>query len=280
MSNSADGPDLPEWLQQKVDSLRRQLDKGGVRPTGSDHLLDDLVWRGEPVPDIDERNEEMLSLAVNDALNGIDIRTRYPGFYRQMLANVELRNAFLDALDILERSRNNSLEPLPTAPNRNLDFLKEATCRPSIEMPRPRQWRLRWQLSVEQLRRAFNAPEPVMRDGDDLWQEKWLTLFRSEVEVAAEKLVVSLAAVQRIDQTGELTLNISVTSHSSGQSSTTLLPLQAEVQWGDYAATAVIADQSPTVFPTLPLTAVTDASGQLLAGDLHLKLETAGLDPH
>ena len=47
----------------------------------------------------------MLSLVVHDALEGVDISTHYPAFYQRMLADNELREAFLDTLDLLRREQ-------------------------------------------------------------------------------------------------------------------------------------------------------------------------------
>ena len=41
----------------------------------------------------------IFDLVLNDALNGVDRETRHPAFYKQLLADDELRQDFQDALD-------------------------------------------------------------------------------------------------------------------------------------------------------------------------------------
>jgi hypothetical protein len=41
----------------------------------------------------------IFDLVLNDALNGVDLETRHPAFYKQLLADDKLRQDFQDALD-------------------------------------------------------------------------------------------------------------------------------------------------------------------------------------
>lgn len=68
----------------------------------------------------------MLSLVVNDALEGVDIARRYPTFYRRLLADPQLRRAFLEALEILEKDKTGELVPLPDQLDVDLTFLEWA----------------------------------------------------------------------------------------------------------------------------------------------------------
>jgi hypothetical protein len=60
---------------------------------------------------------------VNDALIGIDVMKKYPALYSQMLADEELRMAFLDILELLEQSRAGELPKYSGPSITNLDFL-------------------------------------------------------------------------------------------------------------------------------------------------------------
>lgn len=69
-------------------------------------LVADLVEIGaqtQPVLDVDW---ELLSIMVDEAANGVDIMRRHPAFYHKLLDNVDLRQAFLDALESLEVAAN------------------------------------------------------------------------------------------------------------------------------------------------------------------------------
>ena len=55
----------------------------------------------------------LLSVLVSEAFAGVDITRRYPMLYRILLADPNMQEAFLDALETLEQERNGTLEPLP-----------------------------------------------------------------------------------------------------------------------------------------------------------------------
>src|ERR1051325_4389457 len=65
-------------------------------------------------------DEEMLSLIVEEANQGIDISKRYPSFYQKLLNNPDLRQAFLDILDSIEDE--DSELPIPWAGGRDVDL--------------------------------------------------------------------------------------------------------------------------------------------------------------
>ncbi|MFZ0547291.1 MAG: hypothetical protein WAM60_17735 [Candidatus Promineifilaceae bacterium] len=67
----------------------------------------------------------MLSLIINDALDGVDISRHYPVYFERLLNDSVLREAFLDTLEILELTRAGKLEPLPGEPSNDLSFLYE-----------------------------------------------------------------------------------------------------------------------------------------------------------
>ncbi|MBU0690542.1 hypothetical protein KKC97_06310 [bacterium] len=55
----------------------------------------------------------LLSVLVSEAFAGVDITRRHPALYRILLADPNMQEAFLDALETLEQERNGTLEPLP-----------------------------------------------------------------------------------------------------------------------------------------------------------------------
>ena len=77
-----------------------------------------------------EMERDMLSLIVSGALSGEDISRRYPAFYRKLLGNAELRQAFLDAIESVEAEHAGQLLPLPEGAKAGLDFLKSTPSRP------------------------------------------------------------------------------------------------------------------------------------------------------
>ena len=55
----------------------------------------------------------LLSILVSEAFADVDITRRYPALYRILLADPNMQEAFLDAMETLEQERNGTLEPLP-----------------------------------------------------------------------------------------------------------------------------------------------------------------------
>jgi hypothetical protein len=78
-------------------------------------LRDDLAeWDQETHNDEDF---DLLALIVEEAARGVDIPERYPAYWAKMKRNAELREAFLDCLELLEASRGGRLRPwLPAEP--------------------------------------------------------------------------------------------------------------------------------------------------------------------
>lgn len=78
-------------------------------------------------PDADP---DALSLILPFILNGEDIETRFSDIYRPLLGNIDKREAFLEALGILEAARKGSLPPLPGDVDTNLAFLLSDDLKP------------------------------------------------------------------------------------------------------------------------------------------------------
>jgi hypothetical protein len=73
----------------------------GVPPAEAEVLLADLAqWNQEHEAGMDE-DFELLALIVEEAARDVDIRQRFPTFWRKMMANAELYEAFLDCLELL-----------------------------------------------------------------------------------------------------------------------------------------------------------------------------------
>jgi hypothetical protein len=82
-------------------------------PTAVTLLADLSRWNQDTGP-CREADLDLLSIVVEEALRGVDISKRFPGFWDRLIANAELRAAFLESLALLEESREGRLRPLPT----------------------------------------------------------------------------------------------------------------------------------------------------------------------
>jgi hypothetical protein len=86
---------------------------GGVPPAKAEVLLADLAqWNQEHEAGMDE-DFELLALIVEEAARDVDIPQRFPTFWRKMMADAELYEAFLDCLELLEAIRTGCLRPWP-----------------------------------------------------------------------------------------------------------------------------------------------------------------------
>lgn len=231
----------------------------------------DNPWASE------EADNEMLSLIVNDALEGIDITTRYPSFYRKMVSNPLLHEAFIDALDILEKDRAGALEPLPESASHDLSFLKEfAPSTPLIEQAAAGRWAVTWQRTKEQIQALFENFEPARplayRSGNHLDNLEAITLLRGNVQVDGITVEMWLEASQPVD-IPEM-LHLFLTTAVPHSPNTPQPALQATIQWGGYRETATIDQYGRALFPLLPLQTIVGESGQITSS-LQLKLESS-----
>jgi hypothetical protein len=225
---------------------------------------------------------EMLSFILDDALRGIDIKTRYPTFYRRMLANGELRRAFLDGLDILERSRSGKLEPLPGPPRQDLNFLRTELVKRTVEWVNGGNWRAIWQQTIDQLQMIFFSPSLqqnfAYRDEDNFLENKWFSLFRDEVEIDGVNYAVLLEASTLLEnpEALDLTLAVGITPQvpEGGPIPGSLL---ANLKWGNYQQAVMVTERGRANFPPLPLMEVLDETGNYFIADLRLSLEAVSL---
>jgi hypothetical protein len=218
---------------------------------------------------------DMLSLIVSGILNGEDLASRYPAFYRKLLENAGLRQAFLDALNSVQAERNGEMIPLPPAARASLDFLgKQRSPTPVLEMFEPQRWRAIWQRSMEQVRSIF-APSELAYRADALAEDPWFTLLRDELAVSGDTFAVTLECTLSNDTENALAalLRLAVTLGST--SKPTVFPLKASLQWGGYQESVLFLEEGRAKFPDIPLAAVLDEQEGNVQSGFRLSLESA-----
>lgn len=217
-------------------------------------------------PKITAEDGEMLSLVINDALEGVDITRRYPTFYRRLLANAHLRQIFLDAMEALQKDE--ALDPLPEGASMDLSFLApEEKATPDAQPP-IEQLRVTLTRTRQQLRDLF-APPPAavpMRSALAGMEDEYVTLLRSDVATEEGKLEVILegrrpATADALYPVVLLILPEEVALQRS---------LEVTLQWGSYRETESLDQRGRASFPPLALDAILDEEGDVLTG---LKLE-------
>lgn len=269
MSKKESGELPTDWIQRKLMALRRQEEEAGMWPPTADQLAIDLALQAQG-PEIEEKDDEMLSIVVDDALAGHDIARLYPIFYAKMIANSRLYEAFIDAVEMLEADQNDMLEPLPQPPRRDLPFLRTRTAyTPQISQSKKGGWRITWELMLNQLHELwFPDSGAVYRYGRSLLEDESLILIHDEITVAEQVLELLLEAIWPVEQPEILRLQVMVAAEQTAVS-----PLRAHIHWGDYSATAALDVYGRAHFPDAPLNVILDADGRLPTNTLQLILE-------
>lgn len=251
--------------QNKFDLAKRQK--------AFEKLRNDLAEFGANASSTLMAENDMLSLVISEALNGVDISIRYPEMYRKILNNGDLRQAFIDALGSVEEEQSESLAiPLPEKPA--LTFLSRQEQLPMIIKFGADKWRTVWRQSVEQLQALFSPPELAYRSDPSLYEDPWITLLRGEADVDGSVYTVMLecSPAEETDDALAVAFNLAVTLETNV--ALPQAPLEATLQWGLYNQTIAIAEEGRTKFPDLPLTAILDEELQNVKAELSLTLET------
>lgn len=240
---------------------------------GIKKLADDLaVFEATTLPTRIVDND-MLSLIVSDAIKGVDISTRYPAFYRKILNNADLRQAFLDAVGTMENEKEieSVVLPLPVKPA--LDFLSQESQQLDIIKLGMDKWRTVWRQSIEQLQSIFSPPELAYRSDPSLFDDPWITLLRGDIEIEGSVYTVMLDCTldEETDEALAVSFNLAVTLETPINLSQS--PLDATLQWGVYNQTLVISEEGRSRFPDIPLPAILDEEQQNVIAELCLTLE-------
>lgn len=219
-------------------------------------------------------DSDMLSLIVSGTLKGEDISRRYPAFYRKLLKNPGLRQAFLDALESIEAERAGELVPMPKATRASLDFLANEPSDPTIEILDKKNWRLTWQRSVDQIQKIFSPQELAYRADLNLIEDPWFTLLREEMIAGRSSIAVWLECTLSKDRDNALStfLNLAVTVGSSPEAAD--FPLRASLSWGAYNESLLVAEDGRARFPDIPLSDIFVPSQEQVQAGLSLIIET------
>jgi hypothetical protein len=182
-----------------------------------------------------------------------------------MLVNEELRTTFLDTLELLEQSRAGDLPEYSGPATVDLSFLQKVISKPSIRKTLNDKWQLVWKRSVEQLQNMFFVaslqPNEVFRSDDSYFEESYINILHSQVEIDEEEIEVRLDALQIITEPDTLDLMLAVFAPEDLN-----LRFEVKISWGDYRQTAEVNKYGLAKFPTLRRNQIFAASGKLTHG--------------
>lgn len=195
----------------------------------------------------------MLTIIVSDANKGIDITQEYPAFYQKLLHNAQLRQLFLETLEISDPA-DVEQPPTPSIPQ-------------AVSTP---HWRIVWQRTADQLQAIFMPPpaaQPSRADTADTQDETFI-LLHSEAEIEHIHSRITLTAGHKLKDETHLHLTLFVESFSP-------YPFQASLTWGKYQETISLTANTPAGFPPVPLSAILSEDGETFVSGLDLSLEPA-----
>jgi hypothetical protein len=237
-------------------------------------LADDLSQLDAQALPASTADDEMLSLIVDEASKGVDISKRYPTFYRKLLSNPDLRQAFLNALETLDAEHENRLDPLPESSRHDLTFLSQRTREPILEKFSKTNWRVRWEQTVEQLQMMFSPSQLAYRNDPSLFEDRWFMLLRGEIVVEGLRYSFDLDSAIAESGAEALTtfLNLAVTLEVGGPPSP--FPIRAILEWGAYKESVLISQEGRARFPDIPLVSILDNELKTVKSELNLSLET------
>lgn len=275
--SEADNESLPpDWVEKTLAELRQQMASDEWAEAALQLLADLRLVASSPQDEVGD--EDMLSIAVDDALKGIDVSQRYPQFFRQMLANPFLYESFVEALERLEEETPESREAFPFVPSRDLSFLEAfRTPQPTLEEDVHGRWQAIWRGTREYLQAlldAFMLPDTLVADYREagIMESPALTLFESNIDVADVTLDVILDATQPADAPSELLLSLWAAESAQPGAVSPVQPIQATVSWGDYQETVTLSGYGTVAFPPVPLSAILAEDGESIGAELQLRL--------
>lgn len=200
------------------------------------------------------QDEEMLTIIISDAHKGIDITQEYPAFYEELLHNAQLRQLFLEALEISDTPADVDPTPITVLPQ---------------EASTP-HWRIVWQRTAAQLQTIFMPPpaaQPSRADTADTQDETFI-LLHSTAEIEHIHAQITLTAGRNLEDEAHLHLTLFVESFAP-------YPFKATLTWGQYQETISLSANTPAAFPLVPLTTILSEDGETFLRGLDLSLEPA-----
>ena len=219
-------------------------------------------------------DDDMLSLIVDEARQGVDISRRYPTFYQDMLEHADLWQAFVELIMVLEKEQENELIPLPNSPVVNLDFLQKKSPQPMVELLDPNQWRMRWVRTFEQIYEIFSPPKLAYRRGAVAVDDPWFTLLKGDFEIANSVYAIVLDCTLS-EEAGEALspyLNLAVTLGAAHASPS--FPLLARLEWGAYNKSITLSEVGRMRLPDIPLSMAFDEEFKPIEAEFKFTLET------
>ena len=244
-----------------------------VAPTGQTDnqkairdLMEDLVLYGNSSEDEQNTYNECIDLMADQAISGVDIRKRFPTFYKELLQHKKLRQQFIDILAALISPVASVIDPNKESSEFDLSFLKGNINKIS-------GWPVFISQSQAQLMKILFAVEPELRAAVDPGAEPIYQLLRKDFQLADITYTVLIRCTLAENENDALNAAISLTVENAGQKSA--FPIDASIRWGEYSAEICLEQEGKLLLPNIPLVQVLNDTFSEVKSDLFLTLNSA-----
>jgi len=213
---------------------------------------------------------EFLSLFIEEARHGVDVSRRYPGFYQKLMVDPELRQAFLDILELMDEDANQTLASPPLPTRANLGFLLKD--QPAAFQSMGKNWKIHWMRTRQELQAIFFPPQLAYRHGTDFLSDEEFVVFRDDFDIGDFQYSVSIVCALGEDlEAGLLTqMNVGITPEGSSSHP----PLKTMLEWGHYKESVIITGVGRIALPPIALAKILDPDLGNIISDLELTIET------
>lgn len=210
-------------------------------------------------PDPMSEDFEFLSLFIEEAMNGVDVAARYPGYYRRLISNPLLRQAFLDVLQLMETD----LAGLPEPAQGSLAFLLG-------KKQKGESWRVQVMRSMQQLQEIFSPPQPAYRAAGDLDTDGEIIILQDEFTRDEIRYSISMACTlsESAEHELDIWLNIGIAPDKE-----ITPPIEITLHWGEYRETMLVAGDGRHSLPPIPLDTIFDESIEQIKSALEMTIE-------
>lgn len=245
----------------------------GKRTNARQKLAADLAGLASDRAFMSIEENEMLSLMVDEALKGVDIKTLYPDFYRKLFSNAVLRHTFLDTLELFEAEKEGKLAPAPAGEKPKLAFLTKKSTNSDIQKLQNERWQVKLQKNSQQLKDIFSPPQLAYKHDANLFDDNWFTVLRDEIELDGSSYSILLECVisKQTEDALSAFLNIAMTLETAKPASES--SIHATLQWGKYSETLTLVKEERARFPDIPFSATFNQQTQEITAGLELVLE-------
>lgn len=221
--------------------------------------LDKISLISEPLIDQDE---DALSLMIDETHKGIDIRKEYPLIFRILQKNIELRQRFLDALNVIDSETTSGSRLVHAIFDQETNFFQSDN--------KGESFRFAIQQSIEQLQSIFFPSQNLVYRGPSDHEPHYM-LLNEEIELQPVTYSIMLEGTLS-DEPDMFSLEVDLAISEAGEDAAAALPVDLNITWGNYSQHLILNDEGLTTLTDVPLSAFLNADFTLVTAAMELSL--------